>query len=494
MDAIQGGRVFIDPQFSDESDLIQKHCPEHDTPEFLQILQYLQFDGEENWFNLLKCLAKLPADPPKERPEQALYHPRLGVVESLEEYVNGLGLTMEELTGGGKPVFGGWFHPVRWLDGDLTHINALIEEIEQQDCLPLFCFYRRVPLADGKSKDTQWVLDNYFKKDGKTIIDAFLNLMHFSLSLLRSKEAHLPGYLNVPRLQVVELFADYEHWSETFQAVSPLDVCASYALPEFDGNLLTVPIATRDINQHDPHTGAVLQRHSPLPDRIAKVVRMAKNWAALRHKPNQQKKVAIIFHNYPPSNQNIGNAIGLDSFASVAAIIQRLKEEGYVVDRTYDDPQELADEIVNGLTSDQKWLTPEVMAARATDNAGSECTQAWTGELPARNQEHMSKDWGQAPGELFVHDAKVMINGIINGNLYIGMQPPRGFIEQPEKIHDPFMSPSHHYLYYYRWLRDVFKADAVMHIGCHGSLEWLPGNSVALSRYCYPDLAIMELP
>jgi cobaltochelatase CobN len=87
-----------------------------------------------------------------------------------------------------------------------------------------------------------------------------------------------------------------------------------------------------------------------------------------------------------------------------------------------------------------------------------------------------------------------LINGLVNGNVYIGVQPPRGFIEQPKKIHDPHLSPSHHYLYYYRWLRDVFKADVVMHIGKHGSLEWLPGNSAGLGPECYPDLAIMELP
>jgi len=493
-EAVGNGRVIVEQPFGDESDLIKECCPDWDTPEFATIQQYLQYDGEENWLELLRSLAGLPCHPPKPRPEEALYHPRLGVAASLEEYVAGLGMTMEELVGHERPVMGGWFHPVRWIDGDLEHIDALIEEIEGQGCIPLFSFYRRVAMEGGDSKSTKWVLDNYYKRNGQSVVDVFLNLMHFSLSLLRSQETEMPAYLNVPRLQVVELFADYAHWSETFQAVSPLDVCASYALPEFDGNLLTVPIATREKDFRDPFTGAVLQRLRPLPERIAKVVRMAKNWAALRRKPNSQKKVGIIFHNYPPRNQNLGNAIGLDSFASVADIVKRLHDEGYVVDHLYEDPQKLADEIVGGLTSDRQWLTPEAMAKRATDNVGDPMLAGWSAEPPAKNQEHMGEDWGPPPGELFIHDDKFMVCGQVNGNLSIGMQPSRGFIEQPEKIHDPFMAPSWHYLYYYRWLRDVFQADAVMHIGCHGSLEWLPGNSVALSQECYPDLAIMELP
>jgi len=119
---------------------------------------------------------------------------------------------------------------------------------------------------------------------------------------------------------------------------------------------------------------------------------------------------------------------------------------------------------------------------------------AWHESLPEKNQRHMLKDWGEIPGELFVHEDKIMVNGIINGNIYMGIQPPRGFVEQPEKIHDPHLAPSHHYIFHYRWIRDVFKADAVLHIGKHGSLEWLPGKSLALSGECYPDIAIMDLP
>ena len=225
-----------------------------------------------------------------------------------------------------------------------------------------------------------------------------------------------------------------------------------------------------------------------MEERIAKTVRLAANWAVLRHKINREKKVEIIFHNYPPRNDRIGCAFGLDSFASVADIVKRLKDEGYLVDTLYDDPQELADRMLGGLTADRRWLTPDAMAERAADRADRSWHEAWCANLPEKVKQEQKRDWGAPPGDLFVCGDRILINGTINGNVYIGVQPPRGFMEQPEKIHDPLLPPTHHYLCFYRWIRDVFNADAVIHVGKHGSLEWLPGKTVGLGPECYPDL------
>ena len=300
IEAAGQGRLILDQQYGEDIELNQKYCPEYGTPEYTELLQYLKFDGDRNWGGFLRKLAGLPTDPPMPRPSEALYHPRLGAVPTLDEYLERMGLTLEEMRQGPKPVVGGWFFPVRWLDDDLAHIDALIQELEDQGCIPLFCFYRRVPAPDVPSQDTLWILENYFEKDGQAIVDVFLNLMLFSLSVLRPAESYLLGRLNVARLQVVELFADYKHWSETFQAVSPLDVCASYALPEFDANLLTVPIATKESNFRDPRTGAILQKFRPLPERIAKVVRMAKNWAAPQAQAQPPEKGGYTFSQLSP--------------------------------------------------------------------------------------------------------------------------------------------------------------------------------------------------
>ena len=110
-------------------------------------------------------------------------------------------------------------------------------------------------------------------------------------------------------------------------------------------------------------------------------------------------------------------------------------------------------------------------------------------------QEQLVKDWGEAPGEVMEYNGDILVPGTMNGNVFVTVQPPRGFGEDPEKIyHDPFVAPTHQYLAFYRWIRDVWQADAVAHIGTHGNLEWLPGKNAGLSSTCYPDLSLGDLP
>jgi len=219
------------------------------------------------------------------------------------------------------------------------------------------------------------------------------------------------------------------------------------------------------------------------------------NWARLRHIPNFQKKVAIIFHNYPPRDDRIGTAFGLDSPVSVLNIMKAMKEAGYTIERMPESGQALIEDVKSRLTLDRRWRSPDELARRAIDTVPERDYEAWFGQLPVEVQEKMTAAWGEAPGSLFVHKKNLIIPGVINGNIFIGLQPPRGFLEDPAAIyHSPDHPIPHHYYAYYRWIRDVFKANVVMHIGKHGSLEWLPGKSVGLSDSCFPDIAISDLP
>ncbi|KIX12160.1 cobaltochelatase subunit CobN [Dethiosulfatarculus sandiegensis] len=486
--------TYIHPSDPEELELSQEYSTDFGAETYDEMVLYLKYGGQENWFNLFKRLAGQDAAEPEPQPCQALYHPRLGLKQDLDSYLKALGWDSEALRQSGKPVVGLWFGQYSYLDSNLEPMDAVIEELEAQGAVPVSCFYRRYPDPLLDVRDTAWVVDNYFSDSKGPLIQALISPMMFSLAMIRPGEEKKLQKLGVPILQAMHLLTNRDFWQSTVEAVTPMDVGISIAQPEFDGNLITVPAATKEKGQRDPLTGAGLSRMEPIPERIEKMVKLALNWARLSRKSNQDKKVAIIFHNYPPRNDRIGCAYGLDSFASVRDLLARLKEEGYTLDQVYEDSRELADLMTSSLTCDQRWLTYEAMAEKAADRAGAEHHKPWHEGLPDKAREHLAKDWGQTPGELFVHDQKVLINGVINGNVYIGIQPPRGYIEQPEKIHDPYLAPSYHYLYYYRWIKDVFKADAVMHIGKHGSLEWLPGKSVALGPDCYPDLAIMDLP
>jgi cobaltochelatase CobN len=136
------------------------------------------------------------------------------------------------------------------------------------------------------------------------------------------------------------------------------------------------------------------------------------------------------------------------------------------------------DDIISGLTNDQRWLSADALAERAVAKVSTAQYAKWFGELPTDAQDKMVKSWGAPPGKIFNHHGELLIAGILNGNVFIALQPPRGFLENSAAIyHDPDLAMSHHYYAYYRWIRDVFKANVVIHLGTHGSLEWLPGKS-----------------
>ncbi|RLB89639.1 MAG: cobalamin biosynthesis protein CobN, partial [Deltaproteobacteria bacterium] len=165
------------------------------------------------------------------------------------------------------------------------------------------------------------------------------------------------------------------------------------------------------------------------------------------------------------------------------------------VEKTYENGDELAHEIVGGMTCDQRWLLPEQMAQKSVARAGRPDFMPWHEKLPDKIKEKQVADWGEMPGDLFVHNDELLFSGVKNGNLFITVQPPRGYFENIEKAyHDMYLSCPHHYLAQYRYIKDVFKADAVIHVGKHGSLEWLPGKALGLSNECWPDLSIMDLP
>ncbi len=492
--------VYIHPSEGEDLELSQKYSTGYENGFFKHILEYITYDGVENWESLFSIACELAEkgsfDAPKlvRLPTEGIYHPQFGVVFSLEDYFEKAGVKADKLIQKGTPVIGISFFRGNYIEGNVKHIDALIEEIEKQGAFPVPCFSIRFPDTRVNNLTTREVFAAYFSRHGKTFIHVLLNLHGFSIRQTTPMDAAVYEALDVPVLQTITLYTPYEFWSTTEQGVSPMDVTISAAQPEFDGALITLPAATYEKSGPDPDTGATVKVCEPIPERIEKLISLARNWAYLGTKKNSEKRVAIIFHNYPPRNDRIGTAAGLDSFESVASILGRLKTEGYRLEQVYENGKELAEVVLSGLTNDKRWLSCEAMAGRSCDTIPGEVYSEWTESFPEKVKEHMERDLGKPPGEAFVYQNEVIIGGIRNGNLFIGIQPPRGYLDQPDKIHDPHLPPTYHYLYFYWWVRWVFKADAVVHVGKHGSLEWLPGKTMALSRDCYPDLAIQDLP
>ena len=488
--------LHLQPAGGDEESqlLAAKHSDGIDNGHWANLCTYFARGSVENLSSAFHYLHNMLFEPDAAMPplrdavQEGLYHPGGKGCDSLDAY-----LTAHVLPG--RPTVGIWFGQYYWVNGNTTHIDALIMEIENRGANAIAVFSLRFKDNDRGNKGADEVVDLFFKKDGKPVIDVLISTIGFAMSVTNPEYQNvLPG-LGVVTLQGITTSHPYAVWKESVQGISTMDVSTQAAQPEFDGNLITVPFATREQDAIDPITGGLLVRLSPVADRVQKLASLSLNWANLRHKPNAEKKVAIVFHHYPPRNDRIGCAAGLDSFASVNELLKRMKDEGYNVERTFENGDALAKEILERMTTDRRWMTPEKMAARAEATAGPENYSPWHNALPAPTREAMTQKWGDIPGDLFVKDERMLFPGFVNGNVFVTVQAPRGYLENPEAIlHDLYLPPPHHYLAYYRYIKHVFKADAVMHIGKHGSLEWLPGKALGLSEECYPDLSIMDLP
>ncbi|GHJ33218.1 cobaltochelatase subunit CobN [Streptomyces hygroscopicus subsp. sporocinereus] len=314
--------------------------------------------------------------------------------------------------------------------------------------------------------------------------------------------------LDVPVLQALCLTSPRAAWEENDEGLSPLDAATQVAVPEFDGRLITVPFSFKEVDEDG------LPVYVADPERAARVAGIAVRHARLRHVPAADKRLALVLSAYPTKHSRIGNAVGLDTPASAIALLRRLRASGYDLGPE-DGPDALpglvsgdGDELIYALIEagghDQEWLTEEQLARNPVRIPAADYRR-WYATLPSELREAVEEHWGPPPGEMFVDtsrdpEGEIVLAALRRGNLLVVIQPPRGFGENPIAIyHDPDLPPSHHYLAAYRWIATPradggFGADAMVHLGKHGNLEWLPGKNAGLSAACGPDAALGDLP
>ncbi|MYT32829.1 cobaltochelatase subunit CobN [Streptomyces sp. MspMP-M5] len=310
--------------------------------------------------------------------------------------------------------------------------------------------------------------------------------------------------LDVPILQALCLTGSRAAWEENDEGLSPLDAASQIAVPEFDGRLITVPFSFKEIDADG------LPVYVADAERAARVAGIAVRHARLRHIPAAEKRLALVLSAYPTKHSRIGNAVGLDTPASAVELLRRLQAEGYdfgdepVPGLASGDGDELIYALIEAGGHDQEWLTEEQLARNPVRIPAADYRR-WYATLPQELRESVEAHWGPPPGEMFVDRSRnpegdIVLAALRRGNLLILIQPPRGFGENPIAIyHDPDLPPSHHYLAAYRWIAAPaadggFGADAMVHLGKHGNLEWLPGKNAGLSAACGPDAALGDLP
>jgi cobaltochelatase CobN len=308
--------------------------------------------------------------------------------------------------------------------------------------------------------------------------------------------AHLAA-LDVPILQGLCLTSSWSDWSSNDDGLSPLDVATQVAVPEFDGRIITVPFSFKEIDSEG------LISYVADPERCARVAGIALRHAHLRRIPVQDKRVAVVFSAYPTKHARIGNAVGLDTPASAVALLRAMREAGYDIGDVPGVEAGDGDPLIHALIErggqDPDWLTDGQLTGNPIRLSAGDY-RAWFETLPVELTDAVVEHWGPPPGELFVDrtrdpDGEIVIAAMQTGNIVLMVQPPRGFGENPVAIyHDPDLPPSHHYLAAYRWLDSGFGAHAVVHLGKHGNLEWLPGKTLGMSAACGTDAALGDLP
>ncbi|HIU63772.1 MAG TPA: cobaltochelatase subunit CobN [Candidatus Avacidaminococcus intestinavium] len=388
----------------------------------------------------------------------------------------------------GKPVIGILFARENWIWQETAYIDLLIKEIENNGmvALPVFCLWsanlkEQIP---GFSE----AVTQYFYQDNQCLVNVVINTFKVGLTQSKSNDKHTFKNLNVPVLQGYNLLRSLSEWEETFTGMNPIELSCNVVQPEFDGVIHGLPLSSKE------NTANQGMQYIGIDERVQAFVRKIKKWAVLSMKKNEEKRIAIIFHNYPPTNDSIGSAQGLDSTESVVDLLKYMVQCGYKLDELPTNGKSLIQELTQGITNDRRFLSEQKLSEDSNKITTKEY-DAYFRTLPRAVQVSLEEEWGKAPGDVFKYDDSLVLPGKENGNFYITMQPPRGFGEDPGKIiHSPTCPPPHHYLAFYHWLRNIWRADAVIHVGTHGSLEWLPGKNAGLSAECYPDVALGDLP
>ncbi|ORV18554.1 cobaltochelatase subunit CobN [Mycobacterium celatum] len=303
--------------------------------------------------------------------------------------------------------------------------------------------------------------------------------------------------LDIPILQGLCLTSSRRQWQDNDDGLSPLDVASQVAVPEFDGRIITVPFSFKEID----HEGLI--SYVADPERCARVAGLAVRHAWLRRIPNADKRIAVVFSAYPTKHARIGNAVGLDTPASAVALLRAMREHGYRIGELPGVDAQDGDALVHALIQrggqDPDWLTDGQLAGNPIRFSAKDY-RAWFATLPSEFTDAVQQHWGPPPGELFVDRSndpggEIVIAALQAGNIVLMVQPPRGFGDNPVAIyHDPDLPPSHHYLAAYHWLHTGFGAHAVVHLGKHGNLEWLPGKTLGMSAACASDAALGDLP
>ena len=298
--------------------------------------------------------------------------------------------------------------------------------------------------------------------------------------------------LAVPVFQLLCSTQSRASWQLSSLGLAPLDLSLQIALPELDGRITTRVGAFKEVSGADARLATALQRYAPDAERLGWVAQLLANWCALRQTPPPQRRLALVLANYPTRNSRLANGVGLDTPASVAAMLGWLQQADYTlgVSALPRDGDALIQQLLQGRSND-----PESGHRPPLTHLPLEQYERWYASLPAEGRERLEQRWGSPSTDSSLEPAGFPIHGLRFGHVVVLIQPARGYDRDPAlSYHAPDLPPTHAYLAQYLWLREVAGVQLICHVGKHGNLEWLPGKGLGLSSSCFPEWALGPLP
>lgn len=447
------------------------------------VWQYIQTGGIENCLSALQLISNKISDlelTPKAIqtiPDLFLYHPSTGI------YNRAIQKKEKKQT----VIFG---YRSYYLSNNLDPIHCLINALEKQGISAI-----ALMAAGYREHDIQQQIFDLLQSHQIENPKIIINTTGFSVQGFHDTTQSIFDVLNVPVIQAIMGSCNRDSWVDSDFGLPPTDIAMNIALPEVDGKIISKVISFKEAIQKDVLTDSEVVSYVADSEGCEFVAQMAKTWINLQQKENAEKKIALVLPNYPNKNSRLANGVGLDTPQSTLQILAQLARENYGLASDYPKTtNELINQLTNTVTNSLESINS--LNERHTIKLDEVIFYQYYNQLSQILRSKIEAQWGDPKTSPNYQKGHFLIPGFVSKNIFVSIQPSRGYnLDLQASYHSPDLPPPHAYLAYYIWLQYEFNADALVHIGKHGNLEWLPGKSTALSKEtCFPAAILGPIP
>ncbi|MEM1254678.1 MAG: magnesium chelatase subunit H [Cyanobacteria bacterium P01_H01_bin.21] len=466
-----------------------------DARNFMLSFQYWLGGSPENLENFMLMLAdrymfgdkaiegapkSMDYEEPVTYPDTGIWHPLAPCMyEDIKEYLNWYD-SRQDLPASHKrekaPCVGLVLQRTHLVTGDEAHYVSMVQELE-------YLGARVIPVFAGGLDFSKPVEQFFYEPVSQaSLVDSVVSLTGFALVGGPARQDHPKAIealqkLNRPYMVALPLvFQTTEEWEDSDLGLHPIQVALQMAIPELDGAIDPIVVSGRD---------GMTGRAITIQDRVEMISQRALKWANLRIVDRAHKKLAVTVFSFPPDKGNVGTAAYLNVFGSIYEAMVEMKEQGYTIADMPESAEALMLEVINDAQA--QYNSPELNIAYRMSVAEYEQLTPYS--------ERLEENWGPPPGNLNTDGQNLLVYGKTYGNLFIGVQPTFGYEGDPMRLlFSRSASPHHGFAAYYTFIEKIWKADAVLHFGTHGSLEFMPGKQMGMSGQCYPDNLIGSTP